>query len=241
MRTASIKYLTILLFPFLLQAAEYPDMFTPSYYTEKTMQQQVDALVKMCQKAPFHHLLENSEGKRPEYRVPDMGKFGAGKGPTRKEQHHPAVDMHVGNRKTDVEVFAAHDGVVSTVRDAPKYRHYVSVKKVIKDDKGRVLGKLVTLYGHVDLDLNEKDGLSLDGQTVKAGDLISKHLYAETRGGPHLHFEIRYYRQDDKGDEEFYGFQQETPGSGDWPWGRWDPDVGFGYGQPHNHALVLYE
>jgi hypothetical protein len=60
-----------------------------------------------------------------------------------------------------------------------------------------VIGKRVTLYVHVDLDLDEAGGLSLDGQIVKAGGLISQHLYSDTVGGPLLHFEIRYYRADD--------------------------------------------
>ncbi len=71
----------------------------------------------------------------------------------------------------------------------------------------------------------------------KAGDLISKHLYEGTRGGPHLHFEIRYYRPTDNGTEEFYGFRQSAPGAGDWPNGRWDPDHGYGFGPPASHGL----
>jgi murein DD-endopeptidase MepM/ murein hydrolase activator NlpD len=203
------------------------------------MKNQVDELVKACQQNPLHHPLENPDGITPGYRVPQMGKFGAGKGPTRKEQHHPATDLHIGNRESVVNIYAAHDGVVSTVRDAPKYRHYVAVMKVVTDESGKEVGKLVTLYGHVDLDLDEANGLAMNGKTVKTGDLISKHLYEGTRGGPHLHFEIRYYRPADKGDEEFYGFRQKVPGAGDWPWGKWDPEIGFGYGHPANFSLHM--
>ncbi len=216
-------------------------MYTPAYYKDGPLKKEVDILVEACQQRPLSHPLEDPEGIIPSYRVPAMGDFGAGKGPTRKEQHHPATDMHIGSRETSVGIYAAHDGVVSTARDAPKYRHYVAVTKVISDESGKELGKLVTLYGHVDLDLDEAADISMNGKTVKAGDLISKHLYADTRGGPHLHFEIRYYRPGDKGNEEFYGFRQKVPGAGDWPWGNWDPDVGFGYGHPANLGLRLTE
>lgn len=214
-------------------------MYTPGYYSDAGLKQQVDKLVKACQQIELHHPLKDPGGAIPDYRTPRMGAFGAGKGPTRKEQHHPATDMHVGNRETSVGIYASHDGVVSTMRDAPKYRHFVSVTKVIKDASGKELGKLVTLYGHVDLDLDEAAGIALNGKAVKAGDLISKHLYEGTRGGPHLHFEIRYYRPGDKGNEEFYGFMQKVPGAGDWPWGKWDPEVGFGYGRPENFGLQI--
>ena len=95
----------------------------------------------------------------------------------------------------------------------------------------------MTLYAHVDLDLDEADGLSMSRKTVKAGDLISKNLYSETRGGPHLHFEIRYYRPDDDGTEEFYGIRGSVPGAGEWPNGYWDPDTGYGFGHPDSHGL----
>jgi len=212
-------------------------MLTPAYYEDDVIRQKVDALIAVCRKQTMHHPLVNPDGILTDYRTPDMGKFGAGKGPTRKEQHHPATDMHVGNRKTDVSIHAAHDGIVRTIREDPqrKYRHYITVTKTIKNDDGAELGKLTTVYGHVDLDLDEAQGLSMNGKVVNAGDLISKHLYAETRGGPHLHFEIRYYRPEDSGIEEFYGFMQKVPGAGPWPWGKWDPDVGFGYGHSGNY------
>lgn len=220
-----------------------PDMLTPEYYDAKRsdpFREEVDTFIDCCQEEKLHHPLENPDGDIPDYTVPRMGGFGAGKGPTRTEQHHPAVDLHVGSRGTDVEIFAAHGGTVSTVRDAQKYRHYISVTKIITDDNGNELGKLVTLYGHVDLDLDEADGLFMDGQTVEAGDLISTHLYSGTVGGPHLHFEIRYYRPSDEGSEEFYGFRQSAPSSSDdFPYGKWDPDHGYGYGHPENHHLKL--
>ena len=223
------------LLPFLLYGA---DMMTPAYYTGE-ITSEADVFLAACRKVRMHHPLQNSDGSIPDFHVPAMGVFGAGKGSTKTQQHHPAVDLHVGSRQTEVELFAAHGGVVSTFRDAPKYRHYVSITKTITDEAGHELGKLVTLYGHVDLDLDEADGISMDGQRIKAGDLISKNLYADTRGGPHLHFEIRYYRPSDSGTEGFYGFRESVPGAGDWPYGRWNPDHGYGYGHPENHGLRL--
>ena len=64
---------------------------------------------------------------------------------------------------------------------------------------------MVSLYGHIDLDLDSAANLDLNGKYVKKGDLVSNHLYAGTTEGPHLHFEIRYYRNTDSGMEDFYG------------------------------------
>ena len=224
----------IALFLLLLPLAGLSDdMLTPVYTTGK-LEVEVDAFLKACQKEAFHHPLENERGKKPSFDTPSWGAFGAGKGPTRTEQHHPATDL----KMAVVEIYAAHDGVVATFRDAPKYRNYVSITKVVTDKDGKELGKLVTLYAHVDLDLDEDDGLFLDGETVKAGDLISKNLWSGTRGGPHLHFEIRYYRTDDDGTEEFYGFRQSVPSADDdFPYGKWNPDVGYGFGNPKSHGL----
>ena len=55
--------------------------------------------------------------------------------------------------------------------------------------RGKFLGKLVTVYAHIEL--NEADGLLLEGKLVQKGELLSNHLYSGTMGGPHLHFEVR--------------------------------------------------
>jgi len=231
MKTTTFLFL---LAPALLCA----DMLTPSYYSGE-LKKETDSFLAACHQVKMHHPLKNNKGETPDFAVPFFGTFGAGKGPTKTEQHHPATDLKVGKYETNVELFAAHDGVISTVRDAQKYRHYISITKVITNKTGKVLGKLVTLYGHVDLDLDEKDGLKLDGEKIKKGELISKHLWSDTRGGPHLHFEIRYYRPSDNGTEEFYSFQQTQPGAGPWPNGKWNPNCGYGFGEPESHGLKL--
>jgi murein DD-endopeptidase MepM/ murein hydrolase activator NlpD len=124
----------------------------------------------------------------------------------------------------------------------------VAVTKDVRDDAGNLLGKTVTIYAHVDLDLDEAAGLSIDGKAVRKGDVISRHLYAGTRGGPHLHFEIRYYRPRDEGTETFYG--PRFPGrdgsdltdksTGSWSLGYWNPNVGYGFGDPRNHGISCY-
>jgi len=223
----------------LAPALLFADMMTPAYYSGE-LKTEADTFLAACQNVKFHHPLEDKRGSVPSFTAPAWGAFGAGKGPTRTEQHHPATDLKVAGGETDVELYAAHNGIISTVRDAPKYRNYISITQIIKDAKGKELGKLVTLYGHVDLDLDETDGLSMNGKRVKAGDLISKNLWSGTKGGPHLHFEIRYYRPSDDGTEEFYGFRQTVLGAGDWPNGKWNPDVGYGYGDPKSHGLIFY-
>ena len=225
-----------LLLPILLCA----DMLTPFYYNGE-LKEQTDVFLVASHQVQMHHPLENKKGRMPDYQVPMFGKFGAGKGPTRKEQHHPATDLKINGGETEVDLYAAHDGIITAVRDAQKYRHFISITKIITDEDGNELGKLVTLYGHVDLDLDKKDGLELDGKTVKQGDLISKNLWSGTRGGPHLHFEIRYYRPGDDGTEEFYSFRETVPGAGKWPYGKWSPDHGYGFGEPESHGLEIDE
>ncbi|MGE4488831.1 MAG: M23 family metallopeptidase [Kiritimatiellales bacterium] len=222
------------------------DFLTPAYYSG-TLKPQIDRFLEHARTVRFQHPLDIGNGKTPQYTTPKMGQFGAEKGRGRPVQYHPATDLHVGNRETEVSLYAAHNGVITTVRDAPKYRQYISITKEIRDAEGNILGKLVTLYGHVDLDLNEADGLQLNGKTVQQGDLISKHLYAGTVGGPHLHFEIRYYRPNDVGTEEFYGMafpgrptRFTEPSAGGWKYGLWDPDSGYGYGNPVHHGLKFY-
>ena len=227
------------------EAGIYEDMLTPEYYhAEKgtSFRNQINAFVFFARQIPFQHPLSDLSGNIPEHHTPFWGKFGAGKGPTRTEQHHPAKDIHVGKRETKVNLYAAHEGVVHIFRDAPKYRHYLSITKSVTNDKDSLLGKIVSIYAHLDLDLDSAQHINLEGKTVKKGELISKNLYAKTVGGPHLHFEIRYYRNTDTGDEEFYGFKG-MPGTkafwqksaGSWTFGVWNPDVAYGYANPDNY------
>lgn len=221
-------------------------MLTPAYYqidTDSSFMREVNQFIAYVQYEQFHHPLENDLGQIPDFTIPLIGEFGAGKGPSGTAQHHPAVDLHVGNNETELNLYAAYDGYVMTVKDANKYRHYVSIAKDIMDDDQQVIGKLLTLYAHVDLDLDEADFLYMNGQFVNKGDVISNHLYSGTLGGPHLHFEIRYYRSDDEGNETFYGFlsfqspELTEPSVGNWSYGVWDPNVGYGFGNPIQHGL----
>jgi hypothetical protein len=229
-------------------AAPVPsDMLTPGFYnagTNDPLRAEVNRFVYYARKTVFQHPFENGAGQIPSYTVPAYGIYGAGK-PARKnppDQYHPAVDMYFGGA-TNVDVFAAHDGVVSTYRDALKYRHYLAIAKEVFDGDGNLLGKVVTLYAHLDLDLDEADGLFLDGETVAKGDRVSGHLYSGTAGGPHMHFEIRYYRPGETGNEEFYGLGTNPgftePSSGPWSYGYWAAETGYGYGYPPNHGLSL--
>jgi len=221
------------------------DMLTPNFYLSEENSEfkiEVKNFLKFARQIPFQHPLADSLGNMPTFTTPFFGKFGAGKGPDRTQQHHPALDFRIGNRETKVTIHAAHDGFVEIYRDAPKYRHYISVTADVKDDSGNILGKMVSIYGHVDLDLDSAQQVLPTVENVKRGDIISKNLYSGTRGGPHLHFEVRYYRPTDKGTEEFYGFKSPNgnhiltqPSTGNWSFGVWNPDVGYGFGNPKNH------
>lgn len=124
-------------------------------------------------------------------------------------------DLHVGDAETEVEIHAAHAGVVSVERDAPVYRDYVAVSTDVFDEQNQLIGKLVTVYAHVDLDLDEADSLFVDGISVQAGE------------------------------EKFYGGNGpgwtpnlSEPSAGPWEYGYWDPDVGYGYGHPILHGVI---
>lgn len=223
------------------------DFLTPSYYLASIVDPfrvQLNRFLYYAQSEPYHHPLENEAGDIPSFTVPAFGVFGAGKGPTGTSQHHPASDLRVGTYETDVQIFAAHDGYVHTYKDAPAYRHYLSISKPVIASNGELLGMLVTLYAHIDLGLDEANGLHMDGQYVQKGELVSEHLYSETVGGPHLHFEIRYYRVNELGTEDFYGFVGASgstvftqASAGPWSYGFWIPGIGYGYGRPGSHGL----
>lgn len=222
------------------EESEYEDMLTPEYYLSEDgslFRNEVNTLVHFARSESFRHPLKDSNGDSPQFTV--KRDFGDELGIDTPVQYHPAIDMHVGNRETLVNLFAAYDGYVKTYRDAEKYRHYLSISKDIKDSTGTVIGKMATLYAHVDLDLDSTDNLLLDGKFVKQGEIVSRHLYAGTVGGPHLHFEIRYYRRLDAGDEEFYGWIGGSPtftepSAGNWDLGYWNPNIGYGFANPEN-------
>lgn len=227
---------------------QFEDMLTPQYYLSASgapFREEVNKFVYFARIAPFQHPLEDTTGRLPEYFTPANGLFGAGKGPNRTAEHHAAIDLHVGNRQTNVTMYAAHDGYVAVYRDAPKYRHYLSITKNVEDSTGYIIGKMVTLYAHIDLDLDSTVNILLDGQYVNQGDIVSKHLYSGTVGGAHLHFEIRYYRPGENGDEGFYGFVGPggsstitEPSAGSWSYGYWNPNIGYGFANIENHLLT---
>ena len=220
-------------------------MLTPAYYltsTEASFKNEINQFLSYVHQEKFAHPLKNLEGELPDFVV--RKEFGGTRGFGVSTQYHPAVDIHVGNSATNVNLYAAHDGYISTAKDVDKYRQYVAITKEIKDDNtGEVLGKLVTIYAHVDIDLDEKEFLYEEGEYISKGTIISKHLYSGTVGGPHLHFEVRYYRVSDLGNETFYGGKNDDliqPSAGDWLYGYWNPSVGYGFSNVKNHNLFLY-
>lgn len=223
--------------------SEFEDMLTPAYYlttSNTSFKNQLNQFITKAEQTLFSHPL-GAEEERPNFVV--KSKFGDEKGAGSAIQYHPAVDMYVGNLVTNVYLYAAHEGIVTTARDVEKYRQYIAITKEIKDDNNVLIGKLVTLYAHIDLDLDAPETLFEEGDFISKGTLISKNLYANTVGGPHLHFEVRYYRATDIGNEEFYGasnsiFTQASEGY--WQYGFWNPNVGYGFANPKNHELFLY-
>ena len=117
MKLFSVTILAIgfLLFPIKAFSQTYPDnedklyedMLTPEYYhsaNESSFRNEMNQFIHFAQRASFQHPLKNALGDMPSYTVPRG--FGVGLGPTGTAQHHAAVDMHVGNRETNVVMFA---------------------------------------------------------------------------------------------------------------------------------------
>ena len=217
---------------------EFQDLLTPNYYnTDNTsLRNEINKYIYFARLIEYNHPFRNPEGQiNATYTIgKDFGFV------TNGAQYHPALDMHPNN-PTDVTLYAAHDGIIHTYRDSPKYRHHLSITKDIYDDENNLLGKLVSIYAHIDLDEDEGNNLFMNGTEVSKGDVVSENLYSGTVGGPHLHLEIRFYRKDENSDEEFYHWQQNstytTPSSGIWTYGYWNPNIGYGYGNPENMGI----
>ena len=207
------------------------DMLTPEYYESETsdFRDEVNKFVYFAHQVQF----ANPFGEGADYSVRRQFTDEMPNG----SQNHPATDMHPANGVATIDVYAAHDGRATLLRDAPKYRDYIAVSTDVTDDEGNVLGQIVTIHAHLDL----AQPVITDGALVAKGDLIEKVLYEETRGGPHLHFEVRYYRADDEGTEDFYGGPNgaNTAASANGFVGYWDPSAGYGFGNPLNHGLDL--
>ncbi len=223
----------------------YEDMLQPAYYhvtNSNPFRTEINTFVHFARLISFNHPLQNPSGQMPEYSTPLNGEFGAIKGFDPNKQHHAALDMHVGNNETAVNLYAAYDGYVSTTQDVLKYRDYLAITKNVTNESGSEIGKIVALYAHIDVDLDINDGLNLNGSNVVKGQLISKNLYSGTVGGPHLHFEIRYYRNTDIGTESYYGMRLGNPtfteeSTGSWIYGFWDPNVGYGFADMNNQVI----
>jgi len=218
----------------------YQDFLTPNYYNtnEIDLREDINKFVHYVRLEDFQNPFQNSSGEVLPYSI--KRKFGDGIGMSDTSQHHPAIDLYPTS-PTDISIYAAHEGIVNTYRDSPKYRHYLTITKEIIDSDNHSIGKLVSIYAHIDLDLDESESIQLNGLHVKKGDLVSENLYSGTMGGSHLHFEIRYYRNSDIGNEEFYNWQKSGVNtklsSGIWLYGYWNPNIGYGFGNPINHGV----
>ncbi|NQT62344.1 MAG: T9SS type A sorting domain-containing protein [Candidatus Marinimicrobia bacterium] len=222
----------------------FEDMLTPQYYLAEpgdSFRVAINKLVYYAREVEFQHPLQQEDGSISAYNITRGFGDGIG-GPAGAPQHHAAIDIHLENNEDHLPLYAVYDGYVSTYVDAPKYRHYLAISKDLYDSTNTPIGKLVTLYAHLDLDLDSSAGLNMDGQYVAQGDTVSMNLYSETVGGPHLHFEIRLYRSNDAGDETFYSFVGQEgsdvftePSAGSWSYGYWKPLVGYGFVDPENH------
>jgi len=219
----------------------HQDFLTPTYYNtnENDLRDEINTFIHFSRLDEYQHPFQNPNGKLIPYATNRAFGMGIGMGGT--SQHHPAIDLHPAN-PSEVSLYAAQEGIVHTYRDSSKYRHYLTITKEVKDSENNSIGKLVILYAHIDLDLDENQSIQLNGQYVNKGDLVSENLYSETMGGAHLHFEIRFYRNTEIGTEEFYSWGNNeiytTQSSGSlWSYGYWNKTIGYGFGNPMNFEI----
>jgi hypothetical protein len=218
---------------------QYQDLLTPAYYNAPNgdpFREEVNKYVYFARQIPFQHPFANSNGDTPNLVI--TRAFGSVVGQSANTEYHNAKDMKVqGNNDTIVALFASIDGVINTYRNDSKFRDYLSITKNVIDSSGTSLGKIVVIYAHIDLNLDSLDNRNLNGLVINRGDTVSKHLYAETAGSAHLHYEIRYYRNSEIGTEDYYGkpsgFPSFTdPSNGPWSHGEWNPNLGYGFADP---------
>ncbi|MCE3007364.1 MAG: peptidoglycan DD-metalloendopeptidase family protein [Bacteroidetes bacterium] len=108
---------------------------------------------------------------------PIKGRVSSGFGPRYFWGYHFHYGTDITLQRGD-SVVAAMDGTVRIVRvDRWGYGNFV----VITHDNG-----LETLYGHLD------KSLVLEGQPIKAGELVGLGGSTGRSSGPHLHFEFRF-------------------------------------------------
>ncbi|AMC10317.1 hypothetical protein Lupro_03185 [Lutibacter profundi] len=219
----------------------YQDFLTPDYYdtNKNDLRNEINKFIHFSRLNEYQHPFQNSNGDIITYST--NRAFGTGIGLGGTSQHHPAIDLHPTN-PLDVTLYAVHEGIVNTYRNSPKYRHYLTITKEIKDSDNNNIGKLVTLYAHIDLDLDESQLIQLNGLYVNKGDLVSENLYSGTMGGAHLHFEIRFYRNSEIGNEEFYSWKSNgvytVQSTGTlWFYGYWNSSIGYGFGNPINFGI----
>ena len=224
----------------LNENSDFQDFLTPEYYntTNQELRNNINKYIYYTRLTTFQNPFKRPDGKISTYNI--KRKFGDGIGMGGTSQHHTAIDMHLTNNEPE-NMYASHDGYLETYKNSSKYRHYLSITKEIKDDNDLIIGKLVSIYAHIDLDLDQKQLLQLNKTFVKAGDLISKNLYSETEGGAHLHFEIRFYRITDSGKEDFYNWKNSNDytheSDGIWSFGYWNTQIGYGFGSPKNFNI----
>jgi murein DD-endopeptidase MepM/ murein hydrolase activator NlpD len=214
------------------------DVFTPKYYQpgNDELKDEIDNFISYAQKVTLFHPLNDI---KDEVEIPADRSFGVGRGPTGTEEHNSGVEFVPINTISEIKIYAAHDGYL-TSGTHPFFHHYISIVKDIVDDDGNLLGKLATIYANLDLDKDPAELIALNNQYVNKGDLISQNLWAEANGGLNLHFEIRYYRSGDSGFEIFYGpdippyaeFNLTLPSAGPWSYGKWNENIGYGLGYP---------
>jgi hypothetical protein len=138
------------------EEGQYEDFLTPQYYhsgESATFRNEVNEFVYFARQVPFQHPLQDSLGEIPVYTT--FRGFGDGIGPGGNDSHHPAIDYYIENRATLVNLYAAHNGYVNVSKDVSRYRHYLSITSDITDSLGVILGKMLSLYAHVDLDLDQ--------------------------------------------------------------------------------------
>ena len=216
--------------------SEFDDMINPAHYTDDGYTDEIVEFLYYAHQMDFYDPISTED----HVISTNFGSFGSLKGRAPNYEYHPAIDLKVDNNETIVNIYAVFDGLVKVYTDQAKYRDMLTLETEVRNDNGDLLGSILIIYAHIDVADDLLDNMNPDKQDVQKGDTLSMNLYEGTVGGPHLHFEIRYYLNTDDisgGYFEYYGSKMnfDLPSESPWEYGYWSSTNGIGFGNPKNH------
>jgi len=140
--------------------SDFKGVLTPKYYQpgNDELKDEIDNFLSYARKVKFFHPLNDIQDEKT---TPIVGHLGSKKQlPGMCDRHHPAMDMHPTT--TEVNIYAAHDGYLTRNTYQEIDRHILTILRDIADNDGNLIGKLVTIYLHLNLDKDPADFIDIN-------------------------------------------------------------------------------